>query len=118
MTTPKRIMSDDERAIRIELAQARAALERRRLRRSGCRLADDLQPSNLARSLMPQFGGGGGSSFSLSDLVGRAVRLTQRYPMLLSGVSSLVPILGRRSRLMRLAGGVLLAWKFLKGRKA
>lgn len=116
MTTPKRMMSDDERAIRIELAQARAALERRRLRRSGCRLADDLQPANLARGLMPQFGRGG-SSFSVSDLVGRAVRLTQRYPMLLSGVSSLVPILGRRSRLMRLAGGVLLAWKFLKGRK-
>lgn len=113
MSTERKSMSSSERMVRIELVRARAALERRRLLRSTERLAEAAQPAELVRSLMPSGLQSLGSKRP-SDWVAQAVSLGQRYPMLLSSLSSLIPVLGRKRKLMRLGAGLLLGWQIAR----
>lgn len=79
------------RAIRIELLRARADLERRTLCQQSQNLAEDLQPRNLLNSLTPAF-----SARNMGNWVSNAVRLSRRYPFLLSSASSVLSLFGGR----------------------
>lgn len=113
MSTERKRMSADERAVRIELVRARAALERRRLLRSTERLTQSSSPAELVRSFIPASLQSLGSG-NAGDLLGQAVGFARRYPMLLSSLSSLIPVFGRRKRLMRFGVGLLLSWQIAR----
>ncbi len=113
MSTERKSMSSAEREVRIELVRARAALERRRLLRGAERLAQAASPAELVRGIIPPGLQSLGSSRP-SDWVAHAVSLGRRYPMLLSGLTSLIPMLGRRRRLLRLGAGLLLSWQIAR----
>ncbi|NYT38487.1 hypothetical protein ERD78_17745 [Allopusillimonas soli] len=101
-------MSARERAVRIELARARAALERQAVARSTNELAASLTPRALLHSAFPR-----ATSKSPTDLLFQALRLTRRYPLLTSSASALVSgVLGRKRRWWwRLGAGLLLSWQ-------
>ena len=111
--TKRKSMSAAEREIRIELVRARAALERKRLLRSTERLSQEANPAALVKSLLPA-GLFDITSASPRHWVSQAVSLARRYPLLLSSLSTLVPVLGRRSKLVRLGTGLLLGWRFVQ----
>lgn len=100
--THKESMSAQERAIRIELLRARAALERQALSQQIHALGGELSPGNLLRSVAP-------SGRSLGGLLTSALTLTRRYPLLLSGASTLLSSLG--GRWVRLGALALTGWK-------
>ena len=113
MGTERKRMSSAEREIHIELVRARAALERRRLVRNTERLAEAANPLELARGLLPS----GLSSLTSGgpvDWVGQATGLARRYPLLLSSLSSLIPLFGRKRRLLRLGASLLLSWQIAR----
>ncbi|WP_202411684.1 hypothetical protein [Paracandidimonas lactea] len=99
-----------ERAVRIELARMRAALEREAVARDACKLAGALRPSAILHSMVPRAG-----SRSVVDWLLRAVALTRRYPLLTSAASALLSGVGRgrgRQRwLWRVGAGLLIAWQ-------
>ncbi len=100
--TTKESMSAQERAIRIELLRARAALERQALSQQIHTLGSELSPGNLLRSVAP-------SGRSVGGLLTSALTLTRRYPLLLSGASTLLSSLG--GRWVRLGALALTGWK-------
>lgn len=100
--THKESMSAQERAIRIELLRARAALERQALSQQIHALGGELSPGNLLRSVAP-------SGRSVGGLLTSALTLTRRYPLLLSGASTLLSSLG--GRWVRLGALALTGWK-------
>ncbi len=100
--TTKESMSAQERAIRIELLRARAALERQALSQQIHTLGNELSPGNLLRSVAP-------SGRSVGGLLTSALTLTRRYPLLLSGASTLLSSLG--GRWVRLGALALTGWK-------
>jgi len=100
-----------ERAVRIELLRARAALEREALAHEFSQLTRSLDPRALVQGLMPRFGGGSGGSHA--NVLLQAVRLARRFPVLTSTVSAWL-LGGKRSRLFRLASGALLGWQMLQ----
>ncbi|HRL22078.1 hypothetical protein [Alcaligenes sp. SDU_A2] len=100
--TAKESMNAQERAIRIELLRARAALERQALSQQIHVLGEDLRPGNLLRSVAP-------SGRSVGGLLTSALTLTRRYPLLLSGASTLLSSLG--GRWVRLGALALTGWK-------
>ena len=110
MGTERKRMSSAEREIHIELVRARAALERRRLVRNTERLVEAANPLELARGLLPS----GLSSGGPVDWVGQATGLARRYPLLLSSLSSLIPLFGRKRRLLRLGASLLLSWQIAR----
>lgn len=98
-----------DRALRIELLRARAAIERQSLSQGVRQLGDSITPRGLLQSFLPGTQGGGGSPV---QLLLRLVRLTRRYPLVLSLGSSLLAVVGRRrSFLGKLAMGALVVWK-------
>lgn len=105
--------SSRERAIRIELARARAALERRNVAHSLCELRTDLTPAGLARGFMAGsrrlYGQGGGSHW-LTQLLG----LTRRYPLLISTASAVLGGAARRGLAWRIGLAALAGWKILQ----
>ncbi|TEA80118.1 hypothetical protein [Allopusillimonas ginsengisoli] len=103
-----------ERAVRIELARARAALERQAVARDARELAASLRPGALAHSAFPRL-----SSRSASQWVLEAVTLTRRYPLLASGASALLSGLGKgkRRRWWRIGAGLLLSWQLARNMK-
>lgn len=100
--THKESMSAQERAIRIELLRARAALERQALSQQIHALGGELSPGNLLRNVAP-------SGRSVGGLLTSALTLTRRYPLLLSGASTLLSSLG--GRWVRLGALALTGWK-------
>lgn len=103
----KKTFSANERSLRIELARARAALERQSLERGVRNLEESLKPATLLRGLLPKLVSQSGSL----GWLGQGLLLTQRYPLLASGVSALISGLGRRHRWWRLGAGLLLGWQ-------
>ena len=97
-------LSRTERAVRIELARSRAALERRNLQRHIAELGDSLQPRALVSSFLPAAGR------STGGMLLNLLQLTRRYPLLLAGASTLLSAVGRRRRWMRMGLGLLLSW--------
>ncbi|MBB5215159.1 hypothetical protein [Parapusillimonas granuli] len=102
-------MTAKDRALKIELARARAALERQSLVRSARDVGAELRPRALLRSVLPSSGGG-----TVSHWLAQAVSLTRRYPLLTSGVTAVLSGRGKRRRLLRIAGGLLLSWGITK----
>ncbi|HYG42947.1 MAG TPA: hypothetical protein VEA17_08500 [Bordetella sp.] len=98
-----------DRAVRIELLRARAAIERESLAQDIASAGRSLEPRNLVRRWLPGFAGG-----NLSNLVWQGVALARRYPFISSTVSALIMGRGKRSRLLRLGGGALLGWQLFK----
>jgi len=94
-----------DRAVRIELLRARAALEREALAHEISRLGRSLDPRALVQGLLPRVANGQGR-----HLLWQAVRLARRFPVLTSTVSAWL-LGGKRSRLIRLGSGALLAWQ-------
>lgn len=99
-----------DRAVRIELLRARAALERESLVHSIAAAGQALAPAALLRRYVPRLGAG-----NASRLLWQAVSLARRYPFISSTLSALIMGRGgKRSRLLRLVGGALLGWQVLK----
>lgn len=99
MPTPR------ERAARVELLRARAAIERHDLARGVRRLRVSLSPKSLFKEALPVFIARG----KPVDWLLQGVGLVRRYPFLLSGASAIIS--GRRARWIKLAAGVLVGWK-------
>ncbi len=101
-----------ERAVRIELARARAALERQAIARDARVLAASLRPGALAHSAFPRL-----SSRSPSQWLLEAITLTRRYPLLASSASALLSGLGKgkgKRRWWRIGAGLLLSWQLAR----
>ena len=94
-----------DRALRIEMLRARAALERQAIRRSVTDLGNDLSPSGLAGSLLPDF-----NSRSVVSGIGKLFALTRRYPLITSAASTLLSGFGRKGRWWRVAAAVAASW--------
>lgn len=105
-------LSPQERALRIELVRARAALERQAMARSVRDIGSSLHPRALMRGLMPR-----ASGRSASDWIFRAVSLARRYPLLTSSVSAMVTGAARRKSWWRIAAGLLLSWQIARSMK-
>src|SRR3546814_20734567 len=97
----KKPLTSGERALRRELARARAALERERLARNMRDLGHDLTPGRLAAGLFPRLAVGANPIGWLSH----AGVLARRYPMLLSVASAALSNVGRRRRWCRVEIG-------------
>lgn len=96
-----------DRALRIELLRARAAIERQNLSKGVQYLGDTLTPRGLLDSFLPR-----GARKSPSDFLLSAMSLTKRYPMVLSlGSTLLTAAARRRLRWWKLAAGAVLAWQ-------
>jgi len=102
-----------ERASRLELLRARAALERLSLTRSVREVGASLTPASLLREAVATVGGRGRSVDWLLSGLG----LMRRYPFLVSSASALLSGKGSRRWVKILAAG-LVAWKLARGRAA
>lgn len=96
-----------DRTIRIERLRLQAALDRDTVSQTAYRLADACRPSTIVGHWL--------SSTSLAQPAGflnRGVNLLSEYPYVAASLSSL--LLGRKSRLLRIAGlllGSIGAWR-------
>ena len=99
-----------ERALRIELIRARAALERQTFIRSAGDLRDCLKPAALVKSLIPR----SVSKVRPADLLFQGVSLARRYPLLTSSVSTVLSGVGKRRRWWRIAAGLLVSWQLAR----
>jgi hypothetical protein len=99
--------ASQDRKVRIELLQARAAIERQSVVHGVHHLGASLTPRGLMESFFPRARGK-----SPSDLLLRAVSMSRRYPMLLSLGSALFSTSARRKlRWWKLAAGAFMAWQ-------
>jgi len=103
MAKPSR---DIDRAVRIELLRARAAIERESLVQDIASATTSLKPGNLVKRLLPSMAQG-----NLSSILWQGVSLARRYPFVSSTLSALVMGRGKRAGLFKLAGGALLGWQ-------
>lgn len=109
-------MSSQERAVRIELARARAALERQEVARNLHELRESLTPSGLWHSVMPGSGSRRRGSRHHATPWAMIADFSQRYPFLLTGASALLSTIGRKRKGWgwRLGLGALAGWKLLQ----
>jgi hypothetical protein len=102
-----------DRAVRIELLRARAALEREELVQNVADLGVSLSPSHLVKGLLPGglggLGGGGASRLAL-----QAFTLARRYPVVLSSLSAVFLGGNKRSKLVKLATGAVVGWQLFR----
>ena len=98
-----------DRAVRIELLRARAALERESLAQDIASTTRSLKPGNLLKRWIPSLAKG-----NLSKLAWQGFTLARRYPFISSTLSALVMGRGKRAGLLKLAGGALLGWQAFK----
>lgn len=97
-----------ERALRVEMLRARAALERDAICRQAERVRESLDPRQQLMSLLPR---------DASGLIGQLGQLAFRYPFLLSSAVSIVSTQLKRPRWLLLAGAAALSiWIFSQGR--
>ncbi|HEY7804376.1 MAG TPA: hypothetical protein VIC30_08100 [Orrella sp.] len=94
-----------ERAVRIEMLRANAALERRRIAQHGTSMAAALNPSQLISGLLPS---------NTRGWVSRGLSLVTRYPHVLTSV--LLNRRFKRVRWMSVAALAVGAWAMLSGR--
>ncbi|MEI2418126.1 hypothetical protein V8Z80_18260 [Orrella sp. JC864] len=92
-----------DRAVRLELLRARAAVEREALASAF---------SRVGRSLSPVAMLGGLRGVPASSLLAHGMALLRQYPFLLSSVSALFAA-GRRTRLLRFGGMAMALWQGL-----
>ena len=104
--TRGRVSDRQLRDIRKEMLRARAQLERHGLARSSRRLADELTPGALLRSLVPTRL----ASRRPTDWLMEGVSLVRRYPYFFSAASTVLSGLRRRRRLWHIGAGLLLSW--------
>lgn len=102
-------LSTGERALRIELLRARAALERQSFVYSARSVHDSLTPMGIVRSVFPRMAKKGPADWLLQGF-----SVARRYPFLASGLSALVSGAGRRRGLWRVAVGLLLSWQVVR----
>jgi hypothetical protein len=95
-----------DRAVRIELLRARAALEREALVISVVEAGQSLTPRSLFSSIWPRVAAANGSRMAM-----QAFGLLRRYPMVGSSLSALAFGGGKKTGVMKAAGGALLAWR-------
>ncbi|MFC4278682.1 hypothetical protein [Achromobacter aloeverae] len=110
----KKLSPAIDRAVRLELLRAKAAVEREALVHHLAEAGVALSPSHLVRNMLPASlkglaGGGGGSR-----LAWQVFGLLRRYPMVLSSASALVMGGNRKSKLLKLAAGALVGWQALR----
>ncbi len=106
-----RITERQLREIRKDMLRARAQIERHGLARSGRRLADDLTPGSLLRSLVPVRL----TSKRPTDWLLEGAGLVKRYPYLVSVASALFSGLRRRRGLWRVGAGLLFSLALARG---
>jgi|LNAP01.1.fsa_nt_gb hypothetical protein len=98
-----------DRAVRIELLRARAAIERESLAQGIISTGRRLEPSSIIRGLLPRLASGGASRWAL-----QAITLARRYPLVSSSLSTLLMRGGKRFKLLKVAGGALVGWQLYK----
>jgi hypothetical protein len=99
-----------DRAVRIELLRARAALEREELVQNVADLGVSLSPSHLLKGLLPGgLGVGSGSRLAL-----QAFTVARRYPVILSTLSAMFLGGNKRSKLVKLATGAVVGWQVFR----
>lgn len=98
-----------DRAVRIELLRARAAIERESLAQSIVSTGHKLEPASIIRGLLPRLASGGASRWAL-----QAITMVRRYPLVSSSLSTLFMRGGKRSKLLKIAGGALVGWQVYK----
>jgi len=101
-----------DRAVRIELLRARAAIERESLAQSIASAGRRLEPASLIKGLLPGLASGGASRWAL-----QAISLARRYPIVSSSLSAMVMRGGKRSKLLKIAGGAFVGWQLFKAWK-
>ena len=106
----KKLSATRLREARLELLQARAAVERQTLRHTVRHLGNDLQPAALLRSLVPASLG----RKRPADWLFQGLGLVRRYPFLVSTVSALFTGARKKHRLLRLGAGLLLSWQLAR----
>jgi hypothetical protein len=106
-----------DRAVRIELLRARAALEREELVQNVADLGVSLSPSHLLKGLLPGgLGGLGGGSAPRMAM--QAFTLARRYPVVLSTLSAVFLGGNKRSKLVKLATGAVVGWQVFRAWRA
>lgn len=106
-----RLPPNRDRALRIELLRARAAMERQSVAHGVQHLGASLTPRGLLESFLPKSRSRGPRK-SPSDLLLQAFSVSRRYPMILSLGSALFSTAARRKlRWWKLAAGAVLAWQ-------
>jgi len=116
----KKLSPAIDRAVRMELLRAKAAVEREALLHNLAEAGVALSPSHLVRSVLPSslqglVGGGGGiGGASSSKIAMQAFTLLRRYPMVLSSASALLLKGSKKSKLLKLGAGVLIGWQALR----
>jgi hypothetical protein len=105
-----------ERAVRIELLRAQAAVEREVLIQNVADLGVSLSPSHLVKGLLPTgLGGLGGlTSGNAPRLALQAFSLMRRYPVVLSSLSAVFLGGNKRSKLVKLATGAVVGWQVFR----
>ncbi|MPT37900.1 MAG: hypothetical protein E2603_05145 [Achromobacter sp.] len=98
-----------DRAVRIELLRARAAIERESLVHDIVTTGHRLEPASIIRGLLPRLASGGASRWAL-----QAISLARRYPIVSSSLSTLLMRGGKRFKLLKIAGGALVGWQLFK----
>ncbi len=98
-----------DRAVRIELLRARAAIERESLAQNVVSAGRRLEPGALIRGMLPGLASGGASRWAL-----QAITLARRYPIVSSSLSAMFMRGGKRGKLLKIAGGALVGWQLLK----
>lgn len=102
-----------DRAIRIELLRARAALERQALALDIEEAGHCLSPGNALREFVPGLGAFGRSAGGsrAGGLAMQAYRLWRKYPIVGSTVSALALGGSRKARVVKAVVGAVVAWK-------
>ena len=101
-----------DRATRIELLRARAAIERQSMAHGVQYLSKSVTPRALLESVLPQFRSRGSRRSTSPSMLLQAFSFTRRYPMILSMGSALLSTAARRKlRVWKLAAGAFLAWQ-------
>ena len=98
-----------DRAVRIELLRARAAIERESLAQSIASAGRKLEPAALLKGLLPSLASGSASRWAL-----QAISLARRYPIVSSSLSAMVMRGGKRSKLLKIAGGAFVGWQLFR----
>ena len=102
-----RLPPSRDRALRIELLRARAAIERQSLAHGFQHLGASLTPRGLLESFLPRT-----ARKSPSDVLMRVFSMSRRYPLLLSlGSAVLSTAARRRLRWWKLAAAAAAAWQ-------
>ena len=98
-----------DRAVRIELLRARAAIERESLAQGIASAGRKLEPASLLKSLLPGLASSNASRWAL-----QAIGLARRYPLVSSSLSAMFMRGGKRFRLLKVAAGALVGWQLWK----